>query len=98
VPGDGNGVNGQAETGKSALQILPDAISAHRNEMRDTIIEQRNVICELRDVVSKQQDTFQELHHQHQEYQRHNWSYPSIPFQGACYKHQELDVLVVLHS
>lgn len=68
--GGGNATNSEVGTGKTALQTLLEVLNAQRNEMRDTIIEQRNMICELRDVVSKQQNTIQELHRQLQEYQR----------------------------
>lgn len=68
--GGGNATNSDAGTGKTGLQTLLEVLNAQRNEMRDTIIEQRNMICELRDVVNKQQNTIQELHHQLQEYQR----------------------------
>jgi uncharacterized coiled-coil protein SlyX len=61
VLGSGSGANGQAEGGKTGLQTLLEAINEQRNEMRETIAEQRNTICELRDVVSKQQDAIQQL-------------------------------------
>ncbi|KAK4096356.1 hypothetical protein N658DRAFT_511271 [Parathielavia hyrcaniae] len=52
--GGANGTNGEAGTGKTALQTILEAMNVQRNEMRNTIIEQRNIIWELRDVVSKQ--------------------------------------------
>jgi hypothetical protein len=55
--GTGYGVNGRSETGKSALQVLLEAINEQRNEMHEIITEQRNTICELRDAI-------QELHRQ----------------------------------
>jgi uncharacterized coiled-coil protein SlyX len=51
--GTGYGANGRIEAGKSALQVLLEAIN-----------EQQNTICELRDVVSKQHDAIQELQRQ----------------------------------
>jgi hypothetical protein len=64
VLGTGNMINGQAETGKSALQRLLDAINDQRDDMREMIVEQRHMICELRDVVSKQNDAIESLQRQ----------------------------------
>src|ERR1700694_925326 len=64
VLGTGNMINGQAETGKSALQRLLDAINDQRDDMREMIVEQRHMICELRDVASKQNDAIESLQRQ----------------------------------
>ncbi|KAH8902604.1 hypothetical protein BR93DRAFT_886599, partial [Coniochaeta sp. PMI_546] len=53
VPGRGEGISSQVETGTPPLNKLLEAIS-----------EQRNMICELHDVVSRQENTIEELHRQ----------------------------------
>jgi chromosome segregation ATPase len=54
VLGSGSGVNGQAEAGKTLLQMLLQAIDEQQNETRETI-------AELRNVVGRQQDAIQQL-------------------------------------
>lgn len=61
APGSGNGTNGQAEAGKTALQKLLEAITEQRDEMRDIVAKQQDMICDLREVVNKQQEAIQDL-------------------------------------